>query len=105
MLSEIALIASGISAVTAITTSLRALGRVNEDSRAGEFKKPYTMKDKKILRPYCVVTLIWLMLSMVFAVPVVLRRSGNFMVIYGGFLLIAVILVGLIWYHILRKGH
>jgi lysylphosphatidylglycerol synthetase-like protein (DUF2156 family) len=58
MLKNIALIASIISALTAVTTSLRALGR----SRIGN------------LSTYLIVTIIWYGLSILFVLPLLIQK-------------------------------
>ncbi len=73
MLKNISLIASVISALTAITTSFRALGRSREeDFPAGPFG--LQLKD---LRIHILVTVIWFGLSIVFAIPLIKERLSS----------------------------
>jgi hypothetical protein len=71
MLKTIALIASGVSALTAVTTSLRALGKSRE----------YADRDNKMLRRalflYGMVTAIWFALSIIFALPLLVRDADG----------------------------
>ena len=79
MLKNIALIASGISALTAVTTSLRALGKSRENLRyetesslktgcrigSGKTVQPATKQNSLLI--HFIVTVIWLVLSIIFA--------------------------------------
>ena len=79
MLKNIALIASGISALTAVTTSLRALGKSRENLRnetESSLKTGCRIGSGKTVRPnskqnslliHLIVTVIWLVLSIIFA--------------------------------------
>ena len=73
MLKNISLIASVISALTAITTSLRALGR----SREEDFPSSPIGLQLKDLRIHILVTIIWLGLSIIFAVPLIKDRLSH----------------------------
>ncbi len=89
MLENIALIASLISALTAITTSLRALGKSHENSRyeleyaakAGcriaDYKANQSTAHQRSLLLYLVVTVIWFVLSVIFAAPFFIRNWSN----------------------------
>jgi hypothetical protein len=85
MLENISLIASIISALAALTTSLRAVGKSREFSRYGiETVKPvchasnYYGKQpasaRKKLSQFFLVTVIWYALSIIFAVPFYIKR-------------------------------
>lgn len=63
MLGKISLIASIISALTAVTTSLRALGRSREYSGL----EPHELQKK--LSVFRLSIIIWYVLAVVFAVP------------------------------------
>jgi len=63
MFGKIAQIASVISAVTAVTTSLRAVGKSRENSGLAPDKV------RKIILPYRIVTVIWFVLAVIFAAP------------------------------------
>ncbi len=81
MLENIALIASVISAITAVTTSIRALGKAHENVRSNiksgiatgcrlsnsETSKSFGSSSN--LLTYVISTFIWLVLSIVFALP------------------------------------
>jgi hypothetical protein len=71
MLKTIALIASGFSALTAVTTSFRALGKSRE----------YADRENKMLRRalflYGMVTAIWFALSIIFALPLFVRDTAG----------------------------
>lgn len=67
MLKTIALIASGVSALTAVTTSIRALGK------SREYTDREDTKLRRALLLYGVVTVIWFALSIIFALPLLIR--------------------------------
>jgi hypothetical protein len=71
MLKTIALIASGVSALSAVTTSLRALGKSRE----------YADRDnnmrRRALSLYSLVTAIWFALSIIFALPLLVRDAAG----------------------------
>ena len=89
MLKNIALIASFISAVTAVTTSLRALGKSRENlrdeivskiktgSRTGNLKTLHPSSEKDSLLIYLIVTAIWFILSVIFSLPLYVGRWEN----------------------------
>jgi hypothetical protein len=93
MIENIALIASGISALTALTTSLRALGRKRENSRDG------TGQLRRTLRFYLMVTVIWVFLSIVFVTPVLYTKwmheqhAGFFLMVSPFFVFIVFLVV------------
>lgn len=85
MFETIALIASIISAVTAVTTSLRALGKSREYSRfeiealkssarLSNIEINHLPLPKKQLSLYRVVIIIWFVLSIFFAVPLMVLK-------------------------------
>ena len=73
MLKNISLIASAISALTAITTSFRALGRSRED----DFPNNTSGSRLKDLALHLFVTFVWFGLSIVFATPVIREFLSN----------------------------
>ena len=73
MLTNISLIASVISALTAITTSFRALGR----SREEDFPSGPDSLKLKDLMIHILVTIVWLGLSIVFAIPLIKERLSS----------------------------
>jgi hypothetical protein len=73
MLKNISLIASVISALTAITTSFRALGRSRED----DFPAGPVNRQLKDLMIHILVTIIWFGLSIVFAIPLIKERLSS----------------------------
>ncbi len=118
MLENIALIASVISALTAVTTSLRAVGKSREDSRSdmmskitegcriGSCRKNGSLKDRGLLL-YLISTMIWFLLSVIFIVPVVANslhgsRDVRLFLWISPFLAL-VILLGFIWRRIICK--
>lgn len=120
MLENIALIASTISALTAITTTLRALGVSQEYSRCEMEKKlenscrigscdvtkPATQRSN--LRLHLAVTAVWYFLAIIFSVPFFIQKihsaSSIWMILwFSSFLVLAVILC-LIWKKAMRKS-
>ena len=77
MLKNISLIASVISALTAITTSFRALGKSREDSRSGINESSQAKGRSKGLLLYLFVTFVWFGLSIIFAVPLIKERLSS----------------------------
>ena len=73
MLKNISLIASVICAFTAITTSLRALGR----SREEDFPTSQIGSRVKDLLLHLFVTFIWFGLSIIFIVPLIRERLSH----------------------------
>ena len=73
MLKNISLIASVISALTAVTTSFRALGK----SREEDFPAGPAALRLKALMLHLLVTVIWFGLSIIFAVPLIRERLVN----------------------------
>jgi hypothetical protein len=81
VLKNISLIASVICGLTALTTSLRALGKSREDNRrdiqtniktscrVGNFSKRGENTARGSLLIYLVVTIVWFLLSVVFISP------------------------------------
>ncbi len=82
LIDNILLIASFICALSAVTISLRALGKSREYS-AGEQQK--LRKDLSIFR---ISTIIWYVLSFIFVVPVLAERWAAHL--YAGLILWAV---------------
>ncbi len=85
MLENIALIASIISALTALTTSLRAVGKSREFSRyemktvkpvcrASNYYGKQPASEQKKLSQFILVTVIWYALSIIFAIPFYVKR-------------------------------
>ena len=119
MLNKISFIASVISAVTAVTTSLRALGRSRENARYESESKIRTgcrvgdyghqPPPRGNLRLHLLVTIIWFVLSIIFALPLLSRSfseegiSGLYTWILL-FIIIAVVNI-LIWRKTLHPGN
>ncbi len=110
LLDNIALIASAVSALTAVTTSLRALGKSRENARdalkTGCSAAPKSGKHGTLL--YLSVTLIWLALSAIFAVPVFIERwpdamDTRFFLWLLPFVLLGVVL-WIIWWKVLHPS-
>ena len=103
MLKNISLIASVISALTAVTTSFRALGRSRED----DFPKSPTVLRLKALTLHLLVTVIWFGLSIIFIVPLIRERLAtapdtSFLPFISP-LAIVVIICSLIWWKALSQ--
>ena len=82
MLENIALIASVISALTAVTTSLRAVGKSREYARYEMLSKIKSgcrtgtgqpLKKGRGLLIHFIVTVIWFVLSIVFVIPFIIH--------------------------------
>ncbi len=121
MLENIALIASVISAVTAVTTSLRAVGKSREYAsyealskiksgcRTGSCKAIQPLKKSRGLLLHFIVTVIWFVLSIVFVVPLIIHglqsNKGIWLFFWILPFLLLVILLWFIWRKIiLRKN-
>ncbi|NOZ69589.1 MAG: hypothetical protein GXP46_10210 [Deferribacteres bacterium] len=107
LLDNIALIASAVSAVTAVTTSLRALGKSRENARDA-LRAGAQTSGKHGIPLYLAVTIVWLALSVVFAAPVLVEKwsGGVDMRFFLGllpFVLLGVLLC-IIWWKILRPS-
>jgi hypothetical protein len=91
MLENIALIASAVSGLTALTTSFRAIGvsreysrteresQVKSSCRVGCTKPPPPASQRSSLKLHLFVTVIWYILSVIFALPLLTgqeTRSG-----------------------------
>jgi len=115
MLENIAFIASVISAITAVTTSLRAVGvsreysrfecesRIKSSCRVGGPDAATPTSQRSSLRLHMFVTVVWYILSVVFALPLFVSRWSNGSTLLEGtaaFLLLAGLLV-LIWRNVL----
>ncbi len=85
MFETIAIIASIISAVTAVTTSLRAMGKsceysryeleaLKSGSRLSDIEVNHLPIPKKQLSLYRVVTIVWFVLSVIFAAPLIVLK-------------------------------
>lgn len=92
MLITIAIIASVVCALTALTTSLRALGKSREYGG-------YNSRDfRRIRQLYLIITGIWMVLSGLFIAPVFVREwiIGNYTLIFvmsSGFLIVFIVIV------------
>ena len=89
MLENISLIASIICGLTAITTSLRAVGTAREYSRndtainlktgcrIGSHASDTPPKQRSSLKLHLIVTVIWFILSLIFMAPVAMQKFSN----------------------------
>ncbi|MBL7032402.1 MAG: hypothetical protein ISR97_04375 [Nitrospira sp.] len=94
MLKYIPLIASVISALTAVTSSFRALGR----SREKDFPTGSTADRLKGLSLHLFVTFVWFGLSIIFAVPLIKEHlSTSLLPLIAPFALLMIICF-LIWW-------
>ncbi|GBD95306.1 hypothetical protein BMS3Abin06_00171 [bacterium BMS3Abin06] len=119
MLENIALIASAISALTAVTTSLRAVGKSREYARCetlskiktgcrtGSCKTGQPLKKGGGLLLHFIVTVIWFVLSIVFVIPLIIHglQSNKDTWLFFRILpfLLLVILLCFIWRKILLQ--
>ena len=120
ILENISLIASAISAVTAITTSLRALGKSRENAdheiksnirtgcRVGDIQRLKKPVQTNSLLIHLISTIIWFVLSAVFAMPLFIRKwaegpdTGPILLALPFLLLFAVII--LLWRNALHTN-
>jgi len=121
MLENISLIASVICALTAITTSLRAIGTAREYSRhtsesklksgcrIGNYHADAPPSQRSSLKLHFIVTIIWITLSIIFIYPVFINKWGDgdnsqLAIFITPYLILAVIIV-FIWRKVLQlKG-
>jgi peptidoglycan biosynthesis protein MviN/MurJ (putative lipid II flippase) len=102
MLENILFIASIISALTAVTTSLRALGKKRESSGGGKNGL------RRVLHVYLFVAIIWSFLSMIFAAPILYKKwvneqiAGLFLPVLLFFVLFIFLVV--FWKKVLNSG-
>ncbi|MEN8263158.1 MAG: hypothetical protein ABFR82_06815 [Nitrospirota bacterium] len=120
MLKNFALIASVISGITAITTSLRALGksrenlrneavsRVNTGCRIGECKTAKPSAGQGSLLIHVIVTVIWFTLAVACALPILHQQWEGVISIqlFLGILpfILLLIILCLIWWKIIQHG-
>lgn len=121
MLEKLALIASVISGLTAVTTSLRAMGksretfreemraRIASGSRTGSCKTIKTQAGQHSLLMYSVVTLIWLALSVIFCLPLLIGKwegatNVQLLLWISPFALLGAILIA-IWWKVLHPEY
>jgi membrane protein insertase Oxa1/YidC/SpoIIIJ len=113
MLENISLIASIICGLTAITTSLRAVGTAREYSRneaasnlktgcrIGGHTSDTPPTQRSSLKLHLIVTVIWFILSIIFMVPVVMQQWSSDDKIWFSLIilsyLVLLIMVVLIW--------
>jgi hypothetical protein len=108
MIETMAQIASIISAISAVTISLRALGKSREYSRY-ELGGSQSNALRKRLSLYPKVTIIWFILSIAFAAPVLIRRWASekdvFLFVWIPFFLLLSFILWFIWWKIMfHKG-
>jgi len=113
MLENIALIASVISALAAVTTSFRAIGVSREYSRSdleaalktgcrtGSRSPNQPAPQRSSLRLHMLVTIIWYMLSIIFSIPLFIQKMESsrsvWLFIWISAFLLLTILISLIW--------
>lgn len=114
MLENIALIASVISAITALTTSLRALGRSRENMtdksvsklktgcRTGCSKCTGDTGRNSSLTIHLISTVIWFVLAIIFAVPAFTDYSAKGLFLRSLPFLFLLLLILLIWRKAMR---
>jgi hypothetical protein len=119
MLEHIALIASVISAITAITTSLRALGVSRESSRTeleeqlhtasriGHRGDSHPSSQRSSLRLHMVVTVVWFILSVLCSLPFTMDKmegtGQGWLVLWGLSYFLLILIIFIIWRKVLRK--
>ncbi len=123
MLENISFIASVISAITALTTSIRALGKAHENAtydlksristgcRLSNSGTSHSFGRSDNLLTYVVSTIIWLALSIIFALPLLSTKltdefdSG--MVVFLIPFIMLIVSISFIWKKIfyLKKSH
>jgi len=118
ILENISLIASAISAVTAITTSLRALGKSRENEgreirskistgcRVGDLQRAKKTVQTNSLLIHLISTIIWFVLSAIFATPLFIRKwaagpDTGPILLAAPFLLLAAVII-LVWRNVLH---
>jgi len=117
MLENIALIASVISAIAAVTTSLRAVGVSREHTRGrisaavrtgcriGSSADNQPVPQRSNLRLHMLVAIIWYVLSIIFSVPFFILKMGAgrgiWLCIWISVFLLLIILISLIWKKVL----
>ena len=99
MLKNISLIASVISALTAITTSFRALGRSRED----DFPTHTAATRLKGLLLHLFVTFVWFVLSIIFAVPLIKEHLSTSLLPLTALFALVMIICCLIWWKALSS--
>lgn len=116
MLEKIAFIASVICALTAVTTSLRALGKSREQSRYETVFKLMTSSrvfgypahktetTRKNLFLHLAVTIIWFILSLVFSAPLLIRRWAHEKDIMVFLWVLLFVFLGIILWFIWRRA-
>ncbi|HDH05606.1 MAG TPA: hypothetical protein ENH01_07830 [Nitrospirae bacterium] len=115
MLESIALIASVISALTAVTTSLRAVGKSREYARyealskiktgcrTGNCKAGRPPEKGGSLRLHFIVTVIWFVLSIVFVIPLIIHGLQSNKGIWLFFRILPFLLLAILLWFIWRK--
>lgn len=119
MLENIALIACIISALSAVTTSFRAIGVSRELSRShsesalrtscriSESNAKQHVPQRSSLRLHMAVTIIWYVLSIIFSIPFFVNKlesdRGMWMLIWISAYLLLIVLICLLWKKVLQK--
>jgi polyferredoxin len=121
VLKNISLIASVICGLTALTTSLRALGKSREEDRrdietliktscrVSSSNKRQENTARGSLLIYLVVTIIWFLLSVVFISPYIyefwMDGKINAVILWLSPFLLLTIALMIIWQHVKRHGN
>ncbi|UCD36495.1 MAG: hypothetical protein JSU90_06625 [Nitrospiraceae bacterium] len=101
MLEDIALIAAVISGLTALTTSLRALGISREQARPAA-----PSSQRSSIRLHFFVTAVWYALSVLCSLPALMQNSGSAGMQRPAALLLFFLLtalIALVWKKVLQK--
>ncbi len=120
MLENIALIASLICALTALTTSFRAVGvsreysknelraKIKTSCRMGDTDGAPPVSQRSSLRLHLSVTLIWYVLSVIFILPAALQKWSqgiNVALIIGVLLyIILAAVISLVWIRLIKTA-
>ena len=97
MIETMAQIASLVSALAAVTTSLRALGKSCEYSQ----QEPHVIRKK--LSSYFAVTIIWFILSIMFIIPTLIQKWIDDKDILLSLWVLLFLLLGLVLWLIWRR--
>jgi hypothetical protein len=121
MIDQIAIVASVISAITAVTTSLRALGKsrglqreeleslIKTSSRVSGHGSGIKRPQSKNIFLHLVVTIIWIALSIACTsplwIPTGLPETETSLLPWISAYIILVLIICLIWFQVFRQRH
>jgi hypothetical protein len=121
MIDQIAIVASVMSAITAVTTSLRALGksrelqreelesRIKTSGRVSGRGPGIKIAQSKNIFLHLVVTIIWIALSIacisLLWIPAGLPRTETSLLPWISAYIILILIICLIWFQVFRQRH